>query len=105
MSVSDWIILCLGFLSGIAIGVFYFGGIWFTVQNMTKVKSPRLWVLSSFVLRAVIVLAAFYGMLQYRWEFLAVALAGFMIARFYLVRKWGLSSVKTHPIQQESHGN
>lgn len=104
MSMYDWIILIVGGLVGIVLGIFYFGGLWFTVQHITKVKSPRLWMFSSFVLRAVVVLAAFYGMLQYRWEFLAAALVGFMVMRFYLVRKWGMNSLKTQPFKQDFHG-
>ncbi len=82
-----WLCLILSFLAGGLIGVFFFGGLWWTVQRITGSGRPYLISVVSFFLRTAVVLAAFYCLLQAGWQFLLAALFGFIIARTILAYK------------------
>jgi F1F0 ATPase subunit 2 len=79
--------LALG--AGIVLGVFYFGGLWWTTQRLLTVSNPALLALASFVVRTVLTLAGFYLVAGSHWVSLIVSLAGFLLARTILVRRWG----------------
>jgi F1F0 ATPase subunit 2 len=81
------------FVMGLGIGVFYFGGLWWTVRRLGSVKRPALWTLGSFILRTGVCLFIFYLVMGDRWERLMVSLLGFMIIRLISVRV-----VRTTPV-------
>lgn len=92
---------------GAALGALYFGGLWLTVRHVTKIRRPKTMLLVSFLGRVAIVLAGFYAMTQVfhgQWEALAVAMLGFVGARFLLIRRWKPRSItSTTPLA--SHGD
>jgi F1F0 ATPase subunit 2 len=51
--------VALALLAGVALGLFYFGGLWLTVQRVTTSQRPELLALGSFVLRMAVTLAGF----------------------------------------------
>ena len=53
MGVKTWQ-LVLAIVSGVVLGVFYFGGLWLTVNRSVKSKRPHLWSFGSFVVRAAV---------------------------------------------------
>jgi F1F0 ATPase subunit 2 len=82
-----WLYLLLSFLAGILLGVFFFGGLWWTVQKITGSGRPYLISVASFIVRTIVVLVGFYYLLQAGWQFLFAALFGFLIARTTLAYK------------------
>ncbi len=73
-------------LSGLLLGVFYFGGLWLTVQKMSQMERPLLFLAGSFIVRTAVVLLGFYWVSNGRIELLAVSLIAFLIARFGITR-------------------
>ncbi|MBI1298935.1 ATP synthase subunit I [bacterium] len=82
----DWIALVPPFLVGIALGLFYFGGLWWTVQRLVTAADPSLLALISLFVRNAVALLGFYLITADRWERLVVCLIGFILARVMLVQ-------------------
>lgn len=79
--------MVLALLAGVVLGVLFFGGLWWTVRKGLVAKTPAAWFLMSFLLRMSFVLSGFYWVAQYgSWQYLAIALLGFIIARMVLIR-------------------
>jgi F1F0 ATPase subunit 2 len=79
-------------LAGIAIGVFFYGGLWFTVRHLVTTRHPVWLTLASFWGRTAVTLAAFLLVVNGRWENALAALAGFGLGRLLvsqLSRKGG----------------
>ncbi len=91
-----WLYLILSVLVGILLGLFYFGGLWLTVQKITAITYPYLLVLLSFIIRVAVVLVGFFLLLRADWRYLLAALAGFIVARTLLAYK-----LKTNGQQSE----
>lgn len=82
----DWIALVSPFLVGIVLGLFYFGGLWWTVQRLVTAAHPALLALISMFGRNAVALLGFYLITADRWERLVVCLIGFILARVVLVQ-------------------
>jgi F1F0 ATPase subunit 2 len=78
--------LSLPLLAGIALGLFFFGGLWWTVRKGTVAANPSLWFFGSFMLRTGVALYGFYLISAGDWRRLLAALAGFVLARIALTR-------------------
>ena len=72
--------------TGVAAGLIFWGGLWWTVRQLANHPHPALIMLVSFVIRSVIVIGAFYWMMNAHWEQLAVALLAFMSIRMVLAK-------------------
>lgn len=71
---------------GVLLGVFFFGGLWFTVRKAVGANTPELWFLLSFIVRMSAVLASFYAISSSgTWQHLSIALLGFVLARMALI--------------------
>ena len=79
---------------GVALGVFFFGGLWWTVRTGLRAKRPELWFLFSSVLRVSVVLAGFAAASDRRWERLVACVLGFAIARLLSV-EWSRGRILT----------
>lgn len=97
--VSGWFDLALSFMGGICIGLFYFGGLWWTVRRLPDAKSAGLWMSASFLVRTVVSLAGFYGIMGGEWQRLLAALLGFVAVRLAVVNrvKPSVSDRRLHP--------
>lgn len=74
-------------LAGALLGVFFFGGLWWTVQKGLVAKTPALWFLVSYLLRMGVVLSGFVWLAREGgWQHVSMALLGFIIARLLLTR-------------------
>jgi F1F0 ATPase subunit 2 len=81
--ISEIFNLILALIAGMAIGTFFFGGLWFTVRKAVNAKTPAIWFFCSFFLRVSITMVGFYFIsLGGNWQHLVIALLGFVIARF-----------------------
>lgn len=94
--VAMWAIVML---SGVALGIVFFGGLWFTVRRGSASPSPALWFLASFVLRTAIVLAGFYFIGGGQLVRLGMCLMGFLLARtlVLLATRPGSATVAQQP--------
>ena len=73
--------LILSLIVGMALGLFFFGGLWWTVRKAISSTNPALWFFSSLMLRMAVVLSGFYIVMAGDWRRLCMALLGFIVAR------------------------
>lgn len=78
---SEILYMILAFIAGIAFGVFFFAGLWFTIKKAVLAKTPAVWFFGSFFLRIAVVMIGFYYIIQGGWQRLVICVIGFMIAR------------------------
>jgi F1F0 ATPase subunit 2 len=84
---SNILALALALVAGAFLGVFFFGGLWWTVQKGVASARPALWFLGSLLLRTSVILTGFYFVSQGHWSRLGVSLLGFLIARVIVVKR------------------
>src|SRR5665648_435487 len=73
--------LSLVLLAGVIFGIFFFGGLWWTIQKGVISKVPALWFLVSGVLRTIVVLTGFYYIGNGSWKKMLTCILGFFIVR------------------------
>lgn len=78
--------LTLAGLAGGLTGLFFFGGLWWTVRRALVSPRPALWVISSLLLRSGIAVAVFLLMGSGDWQRILLCLLGFWAARQTVVR-------------------
>ena len=82
----------IAFVTGLGLGLFYFGGLWLTVRQLPHTQRPVLLLVVSFLLRLAIALICFYLIvkgdlgLQSLLSLLSCIL-GFLIVRAILIRR------------------
>lgn len=86
--------LLLAFLAGAALGVLFYGGLWWTVRRGLASPRPALWFLASVLTRTSLTLAGFYGVSGGDWRRLVICLLGFVTAR--LAVTWLTRPEATH---------
>ncbi len=77
--------LSFSFFSGLLIGLFYFGGLWWTLRRMPVSHEPVIWVIGSFLVRATVSLVGFYFVSGVGWIKLLICLSGFILVRIVFV--------------------
>jgi F1F0 ATPase subunit 2 len=80
--------LILAFITGIAMGGWFFGGLWVTVRRIPTASAPALLALGSFWLRLAVCALSFYAVMGDQWQRLLVCLLGFLSMRYVLVWYW-----------------
>lgn len=81
-------------VAGILLGVFYFGGLWWTVRRLTRVRHPLNLYFGSVALRLAVALLLFYAVLaNYDAPALVASLVGFFSVRVALARIAGDGSL------------
>jgi F1F0 ATPase subunit 2 len=78
--------LVLASAAGGALGLLFFGGLWWTVRRAFDSPRPALWVGCSLLLRMACVASGFVLVSAGDWRRLLVCLLGFWIARGLVVR-------------------
>ena len=81
--------IALALPAGAALGVLFFGGLRLTVRALRETKHPLAVALVSLYVRIAVTGFGFYLVAGGHWERLVVALAGFLVARRILLRRWG----------------
>jgi F1F0 ATPase subunit 2 len=95
MTINETLTTLGAFLAGGAIGILFFGGLWWTIRKGLGSPQPALWFSGSLLLRMSIALAGFYLVSGGDWRRLAACLVGFVIARMavaWLTRGKSISS-------------
>ena len=90
----------LALVSGCLLGVFFYGGLWWTVRQGVSSNRPALWFSVSLLLRVTIALGGFYLVGASHWVWLVLCLLGFSMAR--LAVTW---LTRTKPEQVASHAS
>lgn len=83
---NETLFMILAFIAGLALGIFFFGGLWVTVKKAVTAKTPAIWFLGSFILRVSVVMLGFYYISPGGWQRLIFSLIGFNIARFVVTQ-------------------
>ncbi len=84
--VEIWTLLAAGVI-GLILGTGYFAGLWWTLGRVSRASRPTIWLAGSFLIRVVLIMAAFYLLLLQGLAALAVALVGFLLARFFWLQR------------------
>lgn len=79
--------LALAFTAGLAVGWFFFAGLWWTVRRLATARNPALLTLGSLALRMGVSLGVLYLVMAGDWRRLAAAVAGVVVVRLILVRR------------------
>ncbi len=86
--------------AGVALGMMFFGGLWWTIRKGVVSPRPAVWFLGSLVVRMALVMAGVYLVAGNRWERLLACLVGFILARLvvtWLTGKWAKEQVRSTP--------
>ena len=86
---NETLSLAPALVTGVLLGVMFFGGLWWTVRKGFSSKQPALWFFGSLLLRMSIALAGFYFVSGGHWERLLACLLGFVMARLIVTRLTG----------------
>jgi F1F0 ATPase subunit 2 len=78
--------LLLAVFVGLMLGTVFFGGLWWTVRRGLSSPQAGLWFTGSFLLRTTVVIMGFWFVAQGDWRRLAGCIAGFLGARFLVMR-------------------
>ena len=98
---TDWINLLPALAVGVAIGLFFFGGLRLTVQMLPHTSRPWLWAALSFTVRSAAAVGGFYWIAGERWLAWMACLLGFLLSRTVLVRR-ARSQIKSDQRTQQS---
>ena len=96
---NNAIYMTLALIAGLALGTFFFGGLWWTVRKAVQARIPALWFAGSLIIRLTVTMVGFYLVGNGSWQRLLVCVAGFALARMLVIR-----FTKTHDekmIQQQ----
>ena len=83
---NEMVYMILAFIGGLLLGTIFFVGLWFTVRKSIVSKTPALWLLASSILRVCITLIGFYYISSGNWQRLLICMAGFITARYIVIR-------------------
>ena len=82
---TDALKLIIACVAGAALGVIFFGGLWWTVRKGLSSNQPALWFMGSLLIRMSIVLAGFLLIGRGHWQRLVSCLAGFIMGRLFVM--------------------
>jgi F1F0 ATPase subunit 2 len=73
-------------LGGVAVGVFFYGGLWFTVNHLAGSRYRALLLVGSFGIRTLVVLSGFLLLFESRWDYALLCLIGFTMGRLAVMK-------------------
>lgn len=90
-------------LAGVALGLVFFGGLWWTVRRGMASPRPALWFFGSLVLRIALTLGGIYLVAGDQWQRLLAVLLGFWLARALVLRLTRPPEPVPGPAQEVRH--
>ena len=81
------IVYMSGFIAGIIAGLYYFGGLWWTVQKVPTSSNPRFLLAVSFIVRLFPVVCVMYFAARNNPGVFFTLLPGFFLVRMVMTRK------------------
>ncbi len=79
--------LILGFLGGIVLGLVFFGGLYWSVNQLPTVKYPGLLMMASMFVRMAILLTGLYFLMAGDIKHLLAAVVGVMLVKFVMIAR------------------
>lgn len=79
----------MALMTGVSLGLAYFGGLWWTVSATLQTPRGRAWIAVSRLVRFLLCAVVFYALGRQGLGLLLAAVAGFWIARWHLLRRLG----------------
>ena len=103
----DFLSVCVALVMGTALGLFYFGGLWWTLKGIHQRSRPFVFLGLSYLLRTGFCLVGFWLVLRQGILALIISLIAFALVRFFLTRKIGSVNPNpiTHNIEEGSRDN
>ncbi len=86
---TDSLALPLAALEGVLLGLFFFGGLWWTVRRAMHSARAALWVGGSLLLRMGCTAGGFILVSAGDWQRMLACLLGFWAARWLVLRMSG----------------
>jgi F1F0 ATPase subunit 2 len=78
---TEALTVILACVTGVLLGTFFYGGLWWTIQKGVSSKQPALLFTGSLAVRTLVALAGFYFVARGNWHRLLGCFIGFVIAR------------------------
>jgi F1F0 ATPase subunit 2 len=103
MTMTETLTMLLAGLAGTALGILYFGGLWWTLRKALWSNMPALWFMGSLLVRMTIALAGFYVVSNHHWERLLACLLGFVMARLIVTRFTRSANQSSYLGQEGNH--
>ena len=75
---------------GMALGWWFFTGLWWTLRRLPSARHPAALALGSFVLRMVVVVGVAYILARTHWSLPGFALIGLIAARQWIVARYAM---------------
>jgi len=100
---NDILDLIPSLVTGMLLGVIFFGGLWLTVGKGLSSIQPATWFIGSLLLRTSMTLGGFYLVSNGQWERLLACLLGFTIVRPIVTRLTRLPESPPILEQTENH--
>lgn len=92
-------------LGGCLLGLFFYGGLWWTVRRLPHTRRPAALTISSFVVRTAVTVLGFYLIMDGRLDRILVAMAGFLVIRTLLLHRWGPNPVAVDAVKGNLHAD
>ena len=86
---NEHLLPMFSFTFGIGLWIFFFGGLWLTINRLPQSKSPELLTLGSFLFRSAVSIFGFYLVVETGLLGLAFSLAGFILTKIVIVSRLG----------------
>ncbi|MFW5733796.1 MAG: ATP synthase subunit I [Oceanidesulfovibrio sp.] len=90
----------LAIVAGVAVGLFFFGGLWWTVRRLPASQNPALLLLASALGRLLVACAGFLAATAGRPLTSILWVAGFLGTRFALSRTLGTRISRPEPTEE-----
>ena len=99
----DVFTLAVTLAAGLTLGVFFFGGLWWTVIKGLESPQPALWFLASMVLRMAVLLTGFAMVGRDDWRRWLTCLLGTVVARAVVKRLTRPPLIQPADLGREGH--
>jgi F1F0 ATPase subunit 2 len=83
------LIIARAFAAGLVVGLFFFGGLWWTVKRVPGSSRPLLLIFGSLIVRVGVSLTALYFICDADWRRYMAALLAIFIVRLIIVHRGG----------------
>jgi F1F0 ATPase subunit 2 len=96
---NNMVLIILSLIVGFLLGLFFFGGLWWTTRKGILSKTPAVWFVGSLLIRLSITLGGIYIISRDHWERMLICLLGFIIARTLVTKLTQVPEIKQNQQQ------
>jgi F1F0 ATPase subunit 2 len=86
MAMTEFIGIALSLAAGGVFGGVFFGGLWWTTARALNSRTPAIWLVLSFPVRAGVALTGFYAVAGGDWRRVLACGIGFLATRGVITR-------------------